>query len=301
MPNVKKFLCAINPKSGAGKSVHMFKRLKGELPNCSFTEFYSEKVGDFERQFEKQQSWDFDAIIVFGGDGTLHEIVNAMQQQNVFHLPVLLFPCGSGNAFNHDLQCLAFKKALEALLKFQVVEVNLMEIGQGSRKIMAFNMMGWGLVSDINKVAEKLRWIGDSRYTLASLWVLLKNPSKSIQITVQDESRQLEGSFVLIMNNQHTGKGMRMAPLAKLNDDLLDVLIVKKASFWNLLFLFPSVYSGKHIHSKLLEYVHADKISINDKEKSRLIIDGEQKGNAPFNVSISNHKLKILSAMEHLN
>lgn len=299
MSNVKKLLCAINPLSGAGKSIKMFNRLREELPHCSFVALHSNKVGDFERQFALQKSWDFDAIIVFGGDGTMHEIVNAMYQQQVFHLPILLFPCGSGNAFNHDLQCLTFAQAIDALLKFQVFEVDLMEIKQGAKKVFAFNMMGWGLVSEINKIAEKLRWIGDSRYTLASLWMLLKNPSKRIQIQLNSRIEKLEASFVMVMNTQYTGKGMRMAPMARLNDDLLDILVVRKTSFWNLLFLFPSVYSGKHIHSPLLEYIHSANVAVIDNDCSNLIIDGEQKGNAPFEVSISKQKLKVLSHMGH--
>jgi diacylglycerol kinase (ATP) len=96
------------------------------------------------------------------------------------------------------------------------------------------------------------------------------------------------------MNTKHTGKGMMMAPYASLSDGLMDVLMVKKTSLLNLLFLFPSIYSGKHVHSKLLEYKQLSAITIAATDGNPLTIDGEVKGSAPLSVSVLPLALTII-------
>jgi YegS/Rv2252/BmrU family lipid kinase len=289
----RNYLCAVNPLAGSGKAFAMYNRLKKDLSEDIFIEVISDKPGDFSRKITSENLQNVDAVLVFGGDGTMHDVVNALHLQESFAIPVLLFPAGSGNAFNHDLFCHDYVTALNNLRSFNVKEVDLMEISYANNICISFNMIGWGLVSKINKVSEKLRWIGNARYTLSSLIVLLSNPIEEIKLKLTNIQEQIACSFILIMNTKHTGKGMKMAPLAELNDGLMDVLIVRKTSVLNLLFLFPKVYSGKHIHSKRLQYVHADFLEM-ESNPSSLTIDGEVKGEAPFRVRMSEKKLRVI-------
>jgi diacylglycerol kinase family enzyme len=57
-------------------------------------------------------------VAVIGGDGTMHEVLNAvMIDESWLQLSYLLFPCGTGNAFNYDLDCLTNEEAIELLIK----------------------------------------------------------------------------------------------------------------------------------------------------------------------------------------
>jgi diacylglycerol kinase (ATP) len=85
-----------------------------------------------------------------------------------------------------------------------------------------------------------------------------------------------------------------MAPYADLQDGLMDVLLVRKTSLKNLLVLFPSIYSGKHVNSKYLEYRQVKSISLDSDSIQELTIDGEIKGNAPFEVRVLEQKLSII-------
>jgi diacylglycerol kinase family enzyme len=87
---------------------------------------------------------------------------------------------------------------------------------------------------------------------------------------------------------------MKMAPLAKLNDGLIDLLIVKKTSRLKLFTLFPQVFSGKHIHSPILQYIQTDYFKVETEQNYLLNIDGEVKGNTPFEVIVHKQKLKVL-------
>ena len=281
----KKILCAINPYSGKGSSKSMLAALQAALPSYQWIVVESEGPAYFTQHIGSFITQDIDAIAVFGGDGTMHDLVNGLYQSNHLTTPVLLFPAGTGNAFNHDLECLDHLTAIERLKKFELHKIDLLKLITPEQTMVSFNIIGWGLVAQITALAERLRIFGGARYTIASILKIFSNPTTFASA---------EFSFVLLMNTKHTGKGMMMAPYASLSDGLMDVLIVKKTSLLNLLFLFPSIYSGKHVHSKLLEYKQLSSITIAATDGNPLTIDGEVKGSAPLSVSVLPLALSII-------
>jgi diacylglycerol kinase (ATP) len=290
----KKILCAINPYSGKGSSKSMLAALQAALPSFQWVVISSDGPSYFSQHIGSFIKADIDAIAVFGGDGTMHDVVNGLYQSNHLTIPILLFPAGTGNAFNHDLECLDYLTAIERLKKFELHKIDLLKLTTTEQTMVSFNIIGWGLVAQITALAERLRIFGGARYTIASILKIFSNPTAFATLTYADNKESAEFSFVLIMNTKHTGKGMMMAPYASLSDGLMDVIIVKKTSLLNLLFLFPSIYSGKHVHSKLLEYKQLSSITIAAKDGNSLTIDGEVKARAPLSVSVLPLALTII-------
>jgi diacylglycerol kinase family enzyme len=83
-------------------------------------------------------------------------------------------------------------------------------------------------VAEINALAEKMRFLGGSRYTVASLIKLLANPVN--ELVVKTDQGELRGkfSFMLACNTRYTGKGMMMAPRTELADGKFDVLSISR-------------------------------------------------------------------------
>lgn len=290
----KKVLCAINPHSGKGRSQSMLAEMQAALPDFQWVVVESSSPQYFSTHLGGFIDSSISAIAVFGGDGTMHDVVNGLYQSNHLTTPVLLFPAGTGNAFNHDLECLASSTAIERLKKFELQKIDLLKLSTPEQTMVSFNIIGWGLVAQITALAERLRIFGGARYTIASILKIFSNPTAFATLTYSGNKESAEFSFVLLMNTKHTGKGMMMAPYASLSDGLMDVLIVKKTSLLNLLFLFPSIYSGKHVHSKLLEYKQLSSITITATDGNPLTIDGEVKGCAPLSVSVLPLALSII-------
>ncbi len=290
----KKVLCAINPHSGKGRSQSMLAEMQAALPDFQWVVVESSTPQYFSTHLGGFIDSSISAIAVFGGDGTMHDVVNGLYQSNHLTTPILLFPAGTGNAFNHDLECLASSTAIERLKKFELQKIDLLKLSTPEQTMVSFNIIGWGLVAQITALAERLRIFGGARYTIASILKIFSNPTAFATLTYSGNKESAEFSFVLLMNTKHTGKGMMMAPYASLSDGLMDVLIVKKTSLLNLLFLFPSIYSGKHVHSKLLEYKQLSSITIAATDGNPLTIDGEVKGRAPLSVSILPLALSII-------
>ena len=95
-----------------------------------------------------------DLVIVLGGDGTMHDVVNALYANNRLDIPVLLFPAGSGNAFNHDFDSLTYKKAADRLRQFRIMDIDLLEVKYNDQSCISFNMIGWGLVNSISQLVN---------------------------------------------------------------------------------------------------------------------------------------------------
>ena len=101
-------------------------------------------------------------------------------------------------------------------------------------------------------------------------------------------------AFVIGCNTIHTGKGMKMAPLARLNDGLLDLIIVKKVGRLKLLRLFPKVFSGNHISDPVVDYRQVSEFSILPEVQNTLNIDGEMLGNTPVHVKVLEKEMEVL-------
>ena len=100
--------------------------------------------------------------------------------------------------------------------------------------------------------------------------------------------------FFVAMNTIHTGKGMKMAPHAKLNDGLIDAILVRDVSKLRAIKIFSQLFSGNHIFDPLVEYRQVETFSIQTKG-DLLNIDGENIGNTPIDVSVIPNALKIFA------
>ena len=98
----------------------------------------------------------------------------------------------------------------------------------------------------------------------------------------------------MCLNTIHTGKGMKAAPNAKLDDGFFDIIILNaKISKFKLLKLLPKLFTGNHIYSQNIEYLQAKYLEINSETIDMLNIDGENKYHTPLSISIIPKALNI--------
>jgi diacylglycerol kinase family enzyme len=244
----------VNPKSGKGKNVEISNFVKKELEkdNWNVTRYISQKKDDFTKYLLNNEINKHTHIGIVGGDGTLHEVVNGFGKLGFNpSIPILLFPCGSGNALNHDLGCFTINEAIKRLKNNRSKKIDIIKVKAGKEYYFSISVVGYGMVNEINKRAESLRWLGTFRYTLAALVDILNNPKFEAIVEVDGIKYVGHFCFVLVSNTIHTGKAMKIAPFAKLSDGLLDVLLVKHLKIRQLILLFPKIFTGSHISSPL--------------------------------------------------
>jgi YegS/Rv2252/BmrU family lipid kinase len=294
---MKKYYLLVNPKGGHKRGLEIYEKVKHVFTNAdtNVTVLHTEYAG---HAFDFANTLDFagyDGLCAIGGDGTMYELINGMLKRDDNHkIPIGLITGGTGNSFMYDVDCLDPIDAAKRIVQHNLRPLDIAKVNANGELFYSFNIIGWGLATDAGKLAEKLRWLGGVRYDVASIIEVLKGKDRIATLTLDKEVIKENFIFIIGCNTIHTGKAMKMAPLAQLNDGKIDLIIVKKTSRINLLKLFPKLFSGDHIKSPLVEYRQVEKFSISLEKTNDLTIDGEIIGTTPLNVQMIPKMVNVL-------
>ena len=282
-----------NPVSGNGKSNYIVKRLQEDLnkKNIQYKIYHSKYPGDIKFLCINKGKKNF---IIIGGDGTFNEAVNGFMKRKIQgglkNINVGFLPGGTGNSFMHDLNGETYKKALKIILNGNTKKIDILKLNfnqQSDENKYSLNIVGWGLASDVNILSDKLRFLGGIRYNIASLYYIFNKKIRSARITIDKNINKKKYLFIMCLNTIHTGKGMKAAPNAKIDDGFFDIIIINaKISKLKLLTLLPKLFTGDHIFSKDVEYLQAKHLEIDSDTIDMLNIDGENKYQTPISIDI---------------
>ena len=293
----KKLYFLLNPTAGNGNAYNIFEKAKRILDEqqIGIESYLSQSKGDIERFIINEDLSEFDGICVIGGDGTIHEAIEGlMQSEKSKYLSLGIIPAGSGNAFAEDLGLRDPLDALENIIIGNISRIDVIRIKSRKNINFAVTIIGWGMASNVNILAEKLRWLGSIRYSVASILSILKIKLQAVNIIIENQVFDGKAAFFIALNTIHTGKGMKMAPKAKLNDGLIDIILLKRASRLRILKIFLQLFSGKHIYDPLVQYMQVKSFSINSKNDF-LNIDGENIGKTPIEVSVERNAIQLFA------
>ena len=296
---MKKFYLTLNPHGGQQKGPRLLKQILPvlEATNVDLTIIETTFAGH-ANELAYQLDFDgYDGMIVIGGDGTMHEVVNGMlTRPDKKQLPIGLIPGGTGNSFMHDLELMNPVDAAKAIISENIRQIDVAEVKINNVIKYAFNIIGWGLVTDVGNKAEKWRWLGEARYTLLSVFEVLKYKPRLATLILDNDEIIDNFTFIIGCNTMYTGKGMKMAPKAKLDDGLMDIVVVRHGpSRLKLLTMLPKVYDGTHINSPILEYYQVSEFSLIPERDEILNIDGEVLGTTPIHVKMIPGAFQVFS------
>ena len=293
------YLLIINPisgrKNGQKNSTLIIDYFKKN--NMPLTIFLTEYKGHAKQYIHNLNASLFSHLIIYGGDGTFNEVINGLLSRLDNYQPILGFlPGGSGNSVMYHLQKLNLYDACDSIINQKVKTIDVMKIKYQNTTQYSINMLGWGMVTDIGILAEKLRWLGLMRYNIASLFHILIRKDRYAKLIIDGTDYSANYLFVLIANTKYTGKGMIVAPNASLHDNLLDLIIVENnINKIQLIKLLPQLFTGQHINSKYVSYKQVSKLQIVPNKDEPLNIDGEIYGLSPVEIQISDKKISICS------
>ena len=295
-------LLIVNPISGkkAAKKILPTVVSEFEKSQLQIKIIESEYKGHIESILNTYSIEDYYFCCIIGGDGSFHEAVNGlMKRSDNLKVPLCLVPAGSGNSLARDLGILDLKIAINSIINGKKISIDISKIDCNNQSIYTFNIAGWGMVATVGINAERFRWLGTSRYTILSIFEIIfkkTNSANIIYYNKENKKHELNDNFMfaVLCNTIHTGKGMKIAPKAKLNDGLIDLVLIKDASRLKLLRLMSKLFSGKHIYDDIVEYVQLSKFELKTHVTSQLNIDGEIKGSAPFELSVIPQAIEII-------
>ena len=285
-----KYLLIVNPHSGKKNSLNILNQIKPIFnSNDIILEIIKTKYAGHAKNIAHEINLNnYDGLLAIGGDGTLNEIINGMlTRKDEKKVPLGLIPGGSGNSYLHDLKLTEPLIATNAIIKNKTQAMDVAKIEIENKIQYSINMIGWGLVTDIGNKAEKYRWLGTSRYTMLSILEVFTYKSRPATLMMEKKTIKDDFTFIIACNSIHVGNGMKMAPRAKLNDGLIDLIIVKSdVSKIRLLSTLPKLFDGTHINQAEVSYYQTPSFSLIPKNNDILNIDGEIMGKTPITVKM---------------
>jgi diacylglycerol kinase family enzyme len=118
-------------------------------------------------------------------------------------------------------------------------------------------------------------------------------PNK-VKIELDDREIVERCTSIMIQNTPYTGGGLLIAPEAKMDDGLLDVIVVGDIGRLDLMVNFPRVYWGSHLNHSCFSAYKSQKVKITSERPLRKIFDGDLKGTTPVDLTVRPNALKVV-------
>jgi YegS/Rv2252/BmrU family lipid kinase len=239
-------------------------------------------------------------LVVVGGDGSVHEVVNGIAGADGVELAVI--PRGTGFDFvrtfgiTRDLDA-----AIETALNGVVREIDLGVVsyrswaGAESRSYFA-NVGSAGISGAIAKRAnETTKALGGKiSYYWATLAVFARWQTGELRVSVDEETRAGKMIDLMVANGRYLGGGMMMCPEAEPDDGLFDVMLIGDVTKRDLLLVLPKTYRGKHLPHPRLEVLRGRVVTVDADEPLPVELDGEQPGTTPARFEVVPRALRLL-------
>ncbi len=296
-----KTLCIYNPKAGNGKAIKQLNDIKSLFKKNTIdadivlTQYPHHGTSIIK---EIKNLENYDAVIAAGGDGTVFDVVNGLlKYHKETKITVGIIPVGTGNSLSNDIK--TNNNSLEAFIEIiankTTKKIDVLKAQTDNDCFYFINILGFGFSTDVTLDAIKFKMFGETAYTLSTLYNTLKLNTYELEIEVNGEKRLTENLFVSILNTRYGGGNFLLAPKAKLNDGLMDVIIVNKVGRLQLLKTFTKVFDGSYINSPFVEYLQVSKIKFSSKSSKVLSPDGEIMHNLPVEIEVMPNEIEIFS------
>lgn len=230
-------------------------------------------------------------LIACGGDGTLHEVVNAIAGEDV---TIGILPIGSANDFIKTLN--PQKRPHAGISHFYEAGSTVVDLGSvlfGSTDQRFFiNSLGIGFTGRVAKAVKSLPWLkGELAYVYALFRVLAGYRSLPMHIKITQENSVLELNervFAFsVLNGKIEGGKFIIAPNAELSDGFLDICILKDIPKYEFFRFVLKYLNGTHINDPKVLYCKAKAVDVMLMATDVMHMDGEVYDNIYGRIGIS--------------
>lgn len=233
-------------------------------------------------------------ILIAGGDGTVDNIVNLMKEKEI-NLPIAILPSGTANDFARFLGMP--QDVEEACNQILQGEVKAVDIGTINDKYF-LNVASTGLFTDISqKIDSNLKnAIGKLAYYVKGIEQI---PNfRKLKIKVKSEEVSFDGDmYLMLVFNGQTAGNLKLAYKARVDDGLLDVIIIKAGIIKNMINIFIKMLKSEHLEDvEGIIYFKTNRLEIECFEDIVTDIDGERGPDFPLLIKCEKGGISILGS-----
>jgi diacylglycerol kinase (ATP) len=247
----------VNPASGRGTGRAHVDRIRVLASRYGAGLVVTRKVSDLWEQARRAAEDGVERLLVAGGDGTMHLAIQGLAGSDC---ALGVIPLGTGNDFAGTLAVPPeLEPAVERALTGEIRSIDLIRVGE----IYSVSYVGAGFDSEVTRFANEVKILrGPLVYFYAVIHTLITFEPPRMRVVYDAGTFEGKVMFAVVNNLPRFGGGMRIAPDAKIDDGLLDLVIVKEVPKPVLLSIFPKVYTGKHVGHPAVQIVRTRRAEI---------------------------------------
>jgi diacylglycerol kinase (ATP) len=303
-------LLVVNPRSGGGATGRTFGAMKETIERAlgPVDVAMTERAGHGIELAREGALAGHPLVIAVGGDGTLHEVVNGIMQAKggasgangrAAAVQLGMIAQGTGGDFRKALGLEhRLDKYLDALGSGRERALDVGKFTGGGKTDHYFiNILSAGMGGLVDRyVADASRMLGGTAaYFGASVKALLNARLGNLKCTVtsdgKTETHQIRSFMIAICNGSYFGSGMHVAPMAKVDDGILEVVALGATSKLGFAMTSRGIYTGSHIGQAGTVHLRGQKIVLdiaNDDARDVFLldVDGEPMGGLPLTVEV---------------
>jgi YegS/Rv2252/BmrU family lipid kinase len=294
----------INPAAGAGRTARLYHGvldcLRGQ--GITFDHDLTRAPGhgmDLARDAGRE---GYEMVVVVGGDGTIHEVVNGLESgQALGRMALGIVHTGAGGDYVRTLgldlrpEESCRRLGLRRRKKFDLGLVEYTAGGKPARRIFV-NFAGHGIDAAIVRATTgTFKKLGAKpAYYLGMLTSFIGYRNAEVALKLDGVARRGRYCTIILSIGKYGGGSMKVAPDADPADGLFDVVQIGDLSKPDLLYSFPRIYKGTHVTHPKVRISRAVEVEIAAERDWPLQADGELLGSAPARFSLLPGALTVM-------
>jgi YegS/Rv2252/BmrU family lipid kinase len=301
-------LLIVNPRSANGSTGRRWPAIEAKLRSLlpPFDVAFSERPLH-ATAIARDATSRYGCVALVGGDGTVNEVANGLIADDRPLRPDLslgIIPRGTGADFvrtlgiPHDLEGAAARLAMGKVREIDVGKVRYRS-PDGSEAVRYFlneGEIGMGAAASdrVNRSSKRLG--GRLSFLRATLITALSYRGHLVALSFDGAPAQrMLLTNVWLANGQYSGGGIRMAPRARLDDGLLDVVCIGNLSQVQKIIFLPKLRSGAFIDLPQVTYLTARRIEAESEVPVLIEVEGEAIGSLPATFELIGERLKVIA------
>ena len=274
----------LNPVAGhkkAIKNLEVAERILKER-NLEYAVHQSAAERDAEAIARDLTAQGATEIIVIGGDGTLHEVLNGIVDPTQCRLG--LIPSGTGNDFAEKAG-IAFdtETAVKNILNGQAVDTDYLEVGG----VRCMNVAGFGIDVDVLERCKRGKMKGKPKYLLSLIQSLFSFKGISIEMQNGEDKKEYCALIAAVCNGSQFGGGIQICPTAVVDDGKMNVIVVDDIKgVFKIIKAFMILMKGGILEYPKTTSFLCEKIRFVPKKPCTVQLDGELYKELDFDVTL---------------
>jgi len=287
----RSFHLVINPASGGGSAtevgVALAKQLRDAGAAISLTYSGSEEQS---RQVVRDVVARGEVVVAVGGDGMVNSIAGDVVRAGGL---LGIAPAGRGNDFARQL---GISNDIEEVTRLLLTgDERAVDVIDAGGRIVVGSVYA-GIDSLASEIVNNAKYTPKfMQYQVASVRALAASKVTTYSLTIDGISHTFDGYTVIAANSGYYGAGMHPAPDAKVDDGLLDIVILGADSKLRLLRAMPKMYDGSHVALESVTILRGKNIRIEAETAVNAFGDGEYLAPLPIDVAILPGALNVIA------